>query len=100
MKQYYPLIGIERFCRLFGKTRQAYYDHNYRHTDESFHKALIIARVKCIRSLIPGIGGLILLRMLKKEFNQYGIYIGRDRFYALLKEHDLLIKRRKKYIST
>lgn len=100
MKKHYPSVGIDRLCRLFGKTRQAYYDHNWRDDNETFREVLIIERVKDIRSSIAGIGGVQLLRILKEEFSQYGIAIGRDRFYELLREHSLIIKRRKKHIYT
>ena len=100
MKQYYPSIGIERFCRLFGKTRQAFYDHNRRDSDEQLHAALIIDYVRSIRASIPGIGGLKLHMMIKEKLQLHHITIGRDRFFDLLREHGLLIKRRKRFVQT
>ena len=38
--------------------------------------------------------------VLKDELRQHGIQIGRDGFYKLLKQHELLIKRRKRYVQT
>ncbi|OIQ67804.1 integrase core domain protein [mine drainage metagenome] len=100
MKQYYPSIGIEKFCRLFGKTRQAFYDHNRRDSDEQLHEALIIDCIRSIRSSIPGIGGLKLHMMIKEKLKLHHITIGRDRFFDLLREHGLLIKRRKRFVQT
>ncbi len=100
MKQYHSIAGIEKLCRLFGRSRQAFYDHAWRSSDEQLHQAWIIDKVKGIRSSIPGIGGLKLYSMLKKEFKLHNISIGRDRFYLLLKENNLLIKRRKRYVQT
>jgi putative transposase len=100
MKQHYSSIGLERICRLFGKTRQAFYDHSWRTSDEQLNEALIIDKVRSTRSTIPGIGGLQLYKMLKQEMLSYNITIGRDRFYLLLRKHNLLIKRRKRYVVT
>jgi putative transposase len=100
MKQYYSGVGIERLCRLFGKSRQAFYDHTWRYCDEQLQEAWIIDRVRSIRLSIPGAGGLKLFIMLKDELKLHNIIIGRDRFYALLKQYNLLIKRRKRYVQT
>lgn len=100
MKQYYSGAGLEKLCRLFGKSRQAFYDHTWRYCDEQLHEAWIVDRVKAIRLSLPGIGGQKLFIMLKEELKLHQIAIGRDRFYVLLKQHDLLIKRRKRYVQT
>jgi transposase InsO family protein len=100
MKQYFSLIGLEKLCGLFGKSRQAFYDHCWRYSDEQLHEAWIIDRVKAVRQTMPGIGGQKLFIVLNNEFKEHGIKIGRDNFYKLLKQHELLIKRRKRYVQT
>lgn len=100
MKHYYPLIGVERLCRLFGKTRQAFYDHNWRTVDEQFNEAIILDKVRGIRQQIPGIGAGQLHHLIRGELLVHHIAIGRDRFYLLLKKHQLLIKGRKRYVIT
>lgn len=100
MKQYYPGAGLGKLCGLFGKTRQAFYDISWRSSDEQIHEAFIIDKVKNIRQTIKGIGGLQLHNMLKEELQLHSITIGRDSFYKLLKNHNLLIKRKKRYTVT
>ena len=100
MKQHYPSTGLGTLCGLFGKTRQAYYDHSWRTSDEQLQEAVIIERIKEVRKRIPGIGGLPLHHMLKEELSQHGIIIGRDSFYELLRKHSLLIKHKKRYAVT
>lgn len=92
MKQYFPSAGLGKLCGLFGKTRQAFYDHGWHSGDEALQEAFIINRVKQIREQVEGIGGLQLHHMLKEEMQLYGMYIGRDHFYELLRKHDLLVK--------
>lgn len=95
-----PDLGLTRLCRLFGKTRQAYYDQSWRSSDVQLHEAFIIDKVKTIRQHIQRIGGLQLYNMLKEELQLHNIPIGRDRFYDLLRKHNLLIKIRKRYAVT
>jgi putative transposase len=100
MRQYYPNIGLGKLCRLFGKTRQGYYDHQWRDTDNDFAEMVIIERVKSIRNSLDGSGGKTLLPIVRTELEPLGISIGRDRFFDLLREHNLLIKPRKRYVRT
>jgi len=48
----------------------------------------------------PRIGGKKLYFLLKDDMAQAGIRLGRDRFFELLARNKLLVKRRRKYIST
>jgi transposase InsO family protein len=100
MKQYYPSAGLGQLCGLFGKTRQAFYDITRRSGDDQLQEAFIIDKVKSIRQQIKGIGGSQLHVMLKEELQLHNISIGRDSFYELLRSHDLLIKRKKRYAVT
>lgn len=64
MKQHYSTIGLEKLCRLFGKTRQAFYDHNWRQSNDQLQEAIVIEMVKSVRAALPNIGGLKLHFML------------------------------------
>jgi len=100
MKALHPTIGLEQLCQLFGKTRQGYYDHNWRNSDEQLHRAVIIDLVTSTRKALPNVGGNKLLFMLKEDFVAHNIFIGRDCFFRLLRDNDLLVKRRKHYVRT
>lgn len=100
MKALFPSAGLGKLCRLFGKTRQAFYDHSWRYSDGQLQEALIVELVKDIRNCLPKTGGLKLLHMLKDDFTAHNISIGRDSFFALLKKHDLLIRRKRRYAVT
>lgn len=100
MKQLYPSIGLGKLCRLFGKTRQAFYDHSWRGNDNQFQEAIIIDLVKRVRQSLPKVGTLKLIHILKDDLAAHDISIGRDSFFALLKKHNLLIKRKKRYAVT
>jgi putative transposase len=100
MKQYYSSIGMQRLCRLFGKSRQAAYDHAWRSSNSQMQEALIIDLVKQTRSILPKTGTIKLHIMTREQLRLHGITIGRDSFYRLLRKYELLIKRTKKYVRT
>lgn len=57
---------------------------------------MIIDRVQKIRLRQPKVGA----RKLQKHLDSQGIKIGRDRLFNLLREHKLLVKRRKNFKRT
>jgi putative transposase len=100
MKRHYDSVGLGKLCRLFGKSRQAFYDHSWRRNDDEIHEALIIDLVKLVRKTLPKVGAVKLLHMLKGDFSAHKILIGRDSFFKLLRKHDLLVKRKKHFVRT
>lgn len=100
MKQLYPSIGLGKLCRLFGKTRQAFYDHCWRVNDDQLQEAVIIDLVNEVRKSLPKVGTLKLIHILSDDLRAHGISIGRDSFFALLKKYNLLVKRKKRYAIT
>jgi putative transposase len=100
MKEHYSSVGLQRLCGLFGKTRQAVYDQHWRHSDQQMQEGLILDMVRQIRKIMPKIGSLKLHAMTREQLLLHGITLGRDSFYNLLSRHDLLIRRRRKYVRT
>lgn len=100
MKRHYGSVGLEKLCRLFGKSRQAFYDHSWRRSDDKMQEALIIDLVRLVRRTLPKVGTVKLLYMLKDDFSAHKILIGRDSFFKLLRKHDLLVKQKKRFIRT
>lgn len=88
-------------CTLLGYSRQAFYKHNLAGEKEVFLHDLIIEKVLEIRKLQPRIGGRKLFFMLSNYLDSHSIKIGRDAFFDLLREHELLVRiRRRKTITT
>lgn len=61
---------------------------------------MILAEVKTIRHHQPKVGGRKLHRHLALALGPSGVHIGRDRLFNLLREHRLLIRRRKNFKRT
>jgi len=101
MKHDYPYISREALCRLFGKTRHAYYDHQWRLQDQTLKEDIILQLVHKIRNhSLPKLGTRKLLVLLKPELDAHQIQVGRDYLFDLLQEHKLLIRRRKRKVFT
>lgn len=100
MKQDYPALSVEILCRLFGKTRHAYYDHQWRFQGESLRDEIILQLVYQIRQALPRVGTRKLQHLLKPQLLSHGIEIGRDYLFDLLEEHKLLIRQRKRKMYT
>lgn len=100
MKEFNPRIGLSRICRLFGVTRQAYYQHLYQQLDVELDHELIIKEVLSIRRQHPRIGTRKLYVMLETFMLSHGIKMGRDALFNLLSAHQLLIRRRRRMTRT
>ncbi len=100
MKQDYPGKGIGHLCRLFGKTRHAYYDHGWRIQDEGLRDEIVVQHVLKIRERLPRVGTLKLHQMLVHPLEKHQIKIGRDYLFDLMRAHNLHIRRRRRMVIT
>lgn len=100
MKQDYPKCGIGLLCRLFGKTRHAYYDTLWRKECTMVKEDIIIQEVLALRRDLPRLGARKLHHVLQSTLESHGIQIGRDYLFDLLQEHKLLVRRGKRKVIT
>lgn len=100
MKDSYPQISLTRFCRLFGITRQALYQHFWNQSDLGIEQELVLQQVKEIRKLHPIIGGRKLYCLLQPFLLEHQIKMGRDALFDLLSANKLLVRKRRRRIST
>ena len=100
MKNHYSKIGLGKFCRLLGVTRQAYYQHFWHQEQYVFEDELILSEVIKIRKNHRHIGGRKLYELLQPFLLEHQIKMGRDRLFDVLSVNYLLVKRRKKQTIT
>lgn len=101
MKTEDPVLGIEVLCRLFGKTRHAYYDYLWRKQFADLKDDLIIQLVQEIRSSLPRVGTRKLHFLLNQKLKEHQLKVGRDHLFDLLAGYKLLIRsRRRKALTT
>jgi transposase InsO family protein len=72
-------------------SRQNYYAARRLRQRREIDEALIVELVQRERQMQPRLGGRKLLHLLRTEFAEAGIQVGRDRFFELLAECDLLV---------
>ena len=100
MKQDYPKSGIGLLCRLFGKTRHAYYDSLWRKENSLVREDVILQEVIALRNDLPRVGTRKLHYLLQSTLESHSIKIGRDYLFDLLSEHKLLVRQRKRKAIT
>lgn len=100
MKQHFPKLGIGLLCRLFGKTRHAYYDALWRKERSVVKEDIILQEVADIRKQLPRLGTRKLHYLLDNRLLSHGMTIGRDYLFDLLSDHNLLVRQRKRKAIT
>jgi putative transposase len=100
MKEDYPSAGIATLCRLFGKTRHAYYDTLWRKENNLVKEDIIVQEVISVRKDLPTLGTRKMHHVLQPRLASHNIRIGRDYLFDLLAEHSLLIRCRKRKVIT
>jgi transposase InsO family protein len=64
------------------------------------NEGMVLSMVHDLRRRHPRIGGRKLYHRLREDIGIAGIRMGRDKFFELLARQCLLVKRRRKYVST
>lgn len=100
MKENFRGISLADLCSWFGVSRQAYYQSKKHIQLDLIEHEILLERISEIRQNHKRLGGRKLFFKLKDFMDQHGIKMGRDAFFDLLKDHNLLIKQRKRYHVT
>jgi transposase InsO family protein len=86
-------------CDLFGKSRQAYYQHSRYVYKEEVKAEILLQLVGKERKMMPRIGGRKLLLHIQPHLPAE-LYLGRDSFFEFLREQGLLIRKRRYRVRT
>ena len=100
MKNTFSHIGLAKLCGWVGITRQAYYNHSWKAFEVVNQQYIIVDRVKEIRENHPRLGTRKLFDMLQSFFKEHQIKMGRDALFNVLYINHLLVRKRKRKIST
>lgn len=87
-------------CGLFGKTRHAWYDRQWREQQDVFTDEIILQAVQKVRQQLPRVGTRKLQELITPELSAHGIDVGRDYLFDLLAQHKLLVRQRKRKAYT
>lgn len=79
-------------CSVFGYSKQAYYKQLHQNASTIAKEETIVGLIKKKREIWKRGSGRNLHQCLKPEFEKQGIKIGRDKFFDVLRNNQLLIK--------
>ncbi len=96
----YRYVGLSRFCRLLGITRQAYYQHFWRSEDKSVEQQLVLQEVLKVRKKHRYMGARKLYDKLHPFLLEHQIKMGRDALFDLLSANLMLVRKRKRKVHT
>jgi len=78
-------------CRKLQMSRQNFYARRQERQRRAVDEGLVVQLVQRERQLQPRLGTRKLQAMLKKDLEEAGVKIGRDRFFEVLRQHELLV---------
>jgi len=84
-------FSVSDLCLRAGMSRQNYYAARRLRRRREVDEAFMVELVRRERRLQPRLGGRKLLYLLRGELREAGVVVGRDRFFEVLAEHDLLV---------
>jgi len=85
---------IKDLCAYVDMSRQNYYAARQLRHRREVDEAMVVELVRRERRMQPRLGGRKLLHLVRPDLDEADVGIGRDRFFEVLAEHDLLVVRK------
>jgi putative transposase len=89
------IASVSEICSCFDLKRDAYYKFQKRYTHRKQVKSKVLDLVKEERKHQPRVGTRKLFEALQPSFRSWQIKIGRDSLFDILREHKMLVHRKK-----
>lgn len=93
-------MGVGPLCKLFGKTRQAFYQKKWYISDQQQQELIALELVAQVRRELPGLGLHKLYKCIYQPLRNNQIKMGRDKLNSLLRRYGLLITRKRRNPKT
>ena len=93
MHERHPSLRMDVLCGLFGKSKQAFYQHHRTADDNGIDRERILLYIKEIREKLPGCGVRKIHEMLRRFYQVH--HLGRDRLFDMMRKEGMLIRKRK-----
>lgn len=92
--------SLEQTCQCYEMHRDAFYKFKIRKHKKESIDTRALEFVKHERIEQPRVGTRKLYEVLQQTFENSGLKIGRDKLFDILREHDLLVKRKRSSCKT
>ncbi|WP_456425774.1 IS3 family transposase [Rhodocaloribacter sp.] len=90
--------SLQQLCKAAGFSRQAYYQGRARREKRHHREARALEHVAALRAQLPRLGVRKIYHEAYHQFRE--LNLGRDALLRLLRRENLLVKRRRRYVST
>lgn len=100
LRSLYARLSVGRLCRLFGKTRHAFYDKLWHNAARYEHEQIVLEMLLEIKRDMPGAGIPTIYELLRQPLKVHGIKMGRDALQELRHKHGLIKKPRRRHVHT
>lgn len=94
------LSSISEVCSCFDLKRDAYYKYQKRYHRKERVKDQVLELVKVRRKELPREGCRKLYFALQNKFIEHNLKVGRDCLFDILREKNMLVKRKKSFVKT
>lgn len=85
-------VSVSAVCRKLGISRQNYYKRRKERQRRQVDSALVVQLIQAERKQQGRLGTRKLRVMLKTPLAEAGVHLGRDRFFEVLRQADLLLR--------
>lgn len=92
--------SVKTMCQQYNKSRQAFYKSVTKAKTDDEKKKKAVSLIQEVRQFLPRVGGRKLLHIIVDKLQKEGISYGRDAFFDLMREYELLIQKKKRYTKT
>lgn len=93
-------LSVSLICEHNRLKRDAYYKIKMRSKQYKIMESNVIEMVKSVRSIQPRVGSRKLQKELKDTIESMGFNVGRDKMFCILKDNNMLVKRKKVSFKT
>jgi len=91
---------ISQMCEALDMKRDAYYKYQRRNQLSAATTEQVLLMVREHRKEQPRGGGKKMHKDFKDDFLIKGIKVGRDKLFDILRDHDMLVKRKRSFVKT
>ncbi len=95
LREHLPKVPLSALCKLFGKSRQAWYGACAQTERQAAGAALALQIAIDERREHPRMGARKLFHIARPQLEAAGVKLGRDAFFDLLREEGLLVGRKR-----
>jgi putative transposase len=92
--------SVSAVCKLVKRSRQSYYKALNSKRKALDQGVVLTELVRPIRHRMPRIGGRKVHYLIRNQLRESRIKIGRDKFFQWLKQNDMLISPKRRYVNT